>query len=413
MDCSFKKVSTFLAVVLGWSIIFELPYIRNSFYIPICQALNLTNKEFGALSSIYSCVCVAVYFLGGVLSDRIHSRWILLLPFVGTGLLGFWFSRFPNYRELKMIFALMGITTVMTFFSTAIRIFIGLGTRYEQGRLLGFAEAGKGVFAGLTFLIMQIMFRALGGSRFGFEWVIKSYAVLNIIVGIGMVLIVPDEYLYVRQTMTLRQELKKVVLNYRVWCMGIIVFLSYSMYTFLSFIPSFFLRVYGLSLETSQSISMWRYGLQVVGAILAGWLADKLKSSYKIIFGGFVIILFSLLNFLFQLHGSPHLLLGIMSFGILSITVYGGKALYYTTLSENFIDEACIGGTIGLIAAIGYLPDTFMYSMVGNWIDFGGQGYYKMFIYAIILTLIGIAVSGATLYGMRCRRKIRETDGRE
>lgn len=77
-------------------------------------------------------------------------------------------------------------------------------------------------------------------------------------------------------------------------------------------------------------------------------------------------------------------------------------------LSENSIDEACIGGTIGLIAAIGYLPDTFMYSMVGNWIDLGGQGYYKMFTYAIILTLIGIAVSGATLYGMKCRRRIRE-----
>ncbi len=215
MDCSFKKMSTFLAVVLGWSIIFELPYIRNSFYIPICQALNLTNKEFGALSSIYSCVCVAVYFMGGILSDRIHSRWILLLPFVGTGILGFWFSSFPDYGELKIIFALMGVTTVMTFFSTAIRIFISLGTRYEQGRILGLAEAGKGVFAGLTFLIIQIMFRALGGSRFGFEWVIKSYAVLNIIVGIGMVLIVPDEYLHVRQTMTLGQELKKVVLNYK------------------------------------------------------------------------------------------------------------------------------------------------------------------------------------------------------
>ncbi len=408
MDCSFKKMSTFLAVVLGWSIIFELPYIRNSFYIPICQALNLTNKEFGALSSIYSCVCVAVYFMGGILSDRIHSRWILLLPFVGTGILGFWFSSFPDYGELKIIFALMGVTTVMTFFSTAIRIFISLGTRYEQGRILGLAEAGKGVFAGLTFLIIQIMFRALGGSRFGFEWVIKSYAVLNIIVGIGMVLIVPDEYLHVRQTMTLGQELKKVVLNYKVWNMGLVVFLSYSMYTFLSFIPSFFLKVYGLSLETSQAISMWRYGMQVVGAILAGYLADKSKSSYKMIFGGFVIILVSLLNFLMQLHGSSFLLLGILGFGIFSITVYGTKALYYTMLSENSIDEACIGGTIGLIAAIGYLPDTFMYSMVGNWIDLGGQGYYKMFTYAIILTLIGIAVSGATLYGMKCRRRIRE-----
>lgn len=413
MDCNFKKVSTFLAVVLGWSIIFELPYIRNSFYIPICQALNLTNKEFGGLSSIYSCVCVIVYFFGGILSDRIHSRWILLLPFVGTGILGFWFSSFPDYEELKIIFALMGVTTVMTFFSTAIRILKCLGNRYEQGRIFGLTEAGKGAFAGLTFLVIQIMFRALGGSRFGFEWVIKSYSILNVIVGIGLVLIVPDEYLYVSQTMTLKQELKKVISDYRVWSMGLIVFLSYSMYTFLSFIPSFFLKVYGLSLETSQSISIWRYGMQVVGAILAGCLADKVKSSYKMLFGSFVIILLSLLNFLTQLHAVPSLIMGVIGFGIFSITVYGGKALYYTMLSENSIDEACIGGTVGLIAAIGYLPDTFMYSIVGNWIDLGGKGYYKMFTYAIILTLIGVLVTGMTLHGMKRKRRICETDRRE
>ena len=59
------------------------------------------------------------------------------------------------------------------------------------------------------------------------------------------------------------------------------------------------------------------------------------------------------------------------------------------------------------------MPDTFMYSMVGNWIDLGGKGYYKMFTYAIILTLIGVLVTGMTLYGMKRKRRICETDRRE
>lgn len=122
MNDSFKKISTFLVLVSGLALIFELPYIRNSFYVPICQALNLNNQEFGVLSSIYSTVSLVMYVAGGFLSDRLNSRWLLFLPFAGTGILGFWFSRFPDYGELKIIFALMGITTVMTFFSTSIRI---------------------------------------------------------------------------------------------------------------------------------------------------------------------------------------------------------------------------------------------------------------------------------------------------
>lgn len=233
----------------------------------------------------------------------------------------------------------MGITTVMTYYSTAVRILKGLGDNRGQIRIFGLTEAGKGVFVGLIFLITQTLFRELGGSGFGFEWVIKSYSILNVMVGIGIVLVVPDEYLYVKHTMTLKQELKKVILNYRVWNMEVIVFLSYSMYAFISFIPSFFLKIYGLSLETSQSISMWRYGLQVMGAVAVICLGNKVKSSYKIILGGFIIILISLLNFLFQLHAIPCLLLGVIGFGIFSITVYGIKALYYTLFWENSLDD--------------------------------------------------------------------------
>lgn len=397
MNHSFRKISTFMTVVFGLALIFEIPYIRNSFYVPICQTLNLTNQEFGVLSSIYSIVSLIVYIVGGFLSDRINSRWLLFLPFAGTGILGFWFSGFPDYGELKIIFALMGITTVMTFFSTGIRILKGLGDQYQQGRIFGWMEAGKGIFAGLAFFVIQILFESLGEGRFGFEWVIKAYAILNIMLGIGVVLVVPDEYLYVKQTVSIRQELKSVLLNPRVWIMCLVVFCAYSMYSILSFVPPFFLKAYSSSLEVSRSISTWRYCMQIVGAILAGYLADKVKSSYKIIFMGFIIMLASLLVFIIQPYDMSSVMLGLLGFIALSIAVYGVKGLYYAMLAENSIETSCIGGTVGLIAAIGYLPDTFMYSMVGNWIDAGLEGYYKMFTCAIIITLVGTVVTGAML----------------
>ena len=88
--------------------------------------------------------------------------------------------------------------------------------------------------------------------------------------------------------------------------------------------------------------------------------------------------------------------LGFIAF---SIAVYGIKGLYYALISENSIDSSCIGGTVGIVAAIGYLPDTFMYSMVGNWIDAGMDGYYRMFTYAIVVILLGTIVTGIMLTG--------------
>lgn len=261
-------------------------------------------------------------------------------------------------------------------------------------------EAGKGIFAGLAFFVIQLLFESLGEGRFGFEWVIKAYAILNIMLGIGVVLVVPDEYLYVERKMTLRQEIRTVLSNPRVWIMCLVVFSAYSMYALLSFVPPFFLKAYNSSMEVSRSLSTWRYGMQIVGAILAGYLADKARSSYKIIFGGFIIMLASILVFIIQPYDISSMMLGLLGFIALSIAVYGIKGLYYAMISENSIDSSCIGGTVGIVAAVGYLPDTFMHSMVGNWIDSGMDGYYKMFSFAVIVILIGTIVTGVALTGL-------------
>lgn len=140
--------------------------------------------------------------------------------------------------------------------------------------------------------------------------------------------------------------------------------------------------------------------MQIVGAILAGYLADKARSSYKIIFGGFIIMLASILVFIIQPYDISSMMLGLLGFIALSIAVYGIKGLYYAMISENSIDSSCIGGTVGIVAAVGYLPDTFMHSMVGNWIDSGMDGYYKMFSFAVIVILIGTIVTGVALTGL-------------
>ena len=46
---NFKKWMSLLVLCCGTGVIFQLPYIRNTFYVPLVEALNLTNEEFGLL----------------------------------------------------------------------------------------------------------------------------------------------------------------------------------------------------------------------------------------------------------------------------------------------------------------------------------------------------------------------------
>ena len=57
MNQSFvKKYGTLLLLAAGAGIIFQLPYIRETFYPQIQAAMNLSNAQMGLLSSGYATV---------------------------------------------------------------------------------------------------------------------------------------------------------------------------------------------------------------------------------------------------------------------------------------------------------------------------------------------------------------------
>lgn len=93
-----KKYGTLLLLATGAGIIFQLPYIRETFYPQIQEAMNLTNTQMGLLSSGYSSVALFSYFIGGIIADKFSARKLLAFSFITTGLLGLWFSTFPSYN---------------------------------------------------------------------------------------------------------------------------------------------------------------------------------------------------------------------------------------------------------------------------------------------------------------------------
>lgn len=102
--------------------------------------MNLTNEQMGLLSAGYAAMATVSYFIGGIVADKFSARKLLTFSFLATGGLGFWFSTFPGYEISRIIFILMGISTIITYWSACIKATRMLGDSSEQGRLFGLQE---------------------------------------------------------------------------------------------------------------------------------------------------------------------------------------------------------------------------------------------------------------------------------
>ena len=66
-------------------LIYQLPYLRYSYYDAMLNTFGYTNVELGNLMSVYGIGSVICYILGGVVADRFPSKYLLSLGQVLTG----------------------------------------------------------------------------------------------------------------------------------------------------------------------------------------------------------------------------------------------------------------------------------------------------------------------------------------
>ncbi len=399
MDKTFvKKYGTLLLLACGAGFIFQLPFIRETFYIPIQTAMGLSNAQMGKLSSWYAIVATPAYFLGGIVADRFSPKIMLTFSFVSTGLLGMWFSMFPGYKTSQLIFALMGFTTVMTYWSSVIKAVRMLGSSEEQGRLFGLQEGLRGFLnAGLVF-VMAAVYAGFADQVVGAAWAIRLCAVLLLVIGVLCWFVIDNP-----EKGTQTESLKELVSGTfqcmkisRVWLLTGIVFTAYCVYGLMSYINTYAVNVCGMSETAAANLGGIRYLLQGVGGVVGGFLADKIHSRLKVISISGGLLAVSWAAFIF-IPGNASALAGVIgNFFIGVILIYAIRSQYFADIDDAGLDVKITGRVSGILSTFGYLPDVFMFTLVGSWLDgaAGKAGYNKVFICAAVMGALCMLISG-------------------
>ena len=394
-----KKWGTLLLLAAGAGIIFQLPYIRETFYPQIQSAMHLTNAQMGLLSSGYATMATLSYFIGGAVADKFSARKLLTFSFIATGALGFWFSTFPSYNVARLIFVLMGITTIITFWSACIKATRMLGTPEEQGRLFGWQEGLRGVMNALLVFGMTAAYAHYAktvSDVAGASAAIKVCSAVVIIIGILNFIFIEDTE-KVENAPTIGEVTKglfKALAIPRVWLLVGIIFTAYSVYGLIGYVNTYAVNYYGLSATAGSTLGGFRYLLQGVGGIAGGFLADKLHSRIKVIVIGCALLACSFGLFIVLPIQAGLVTAVIANFICGLVFIYAVRSQYFAVHQDAGVTTEMSGRVSGIASAVGYTPDLFMYTLVGGWMDqYGAQGFKMTWGYAVVAALACIVVA--------------------
>lgn len=386
-----KKYGTLLLLATGAGIIFQLPYIRETFYVPIQNAMNLSNAQMGLLSSGYATMSLFSYFIGGIIADKFSARKLLTFSFIATGALGLWFSTFPGYTISRVIFVLMGISTIITYWSACIKATRMLGTEEEQGRLFGLQEGLRGIMNALLVFGMTAAFTHFANEVAGASAAIKVCSIVVIIIGILNFIFIEDTKKEENSEsfIEVTKGMFKALLIPRVWLLVAIVFTAYSVYGLIAYATTFAQKFYGLSAASAATLGGIRYLIQGAGGIVGGFLADKLKSRFKVIIGGCIGLALSFGLFIVVPSKASLCVMVVANFFVGLFFIYAVRSQYFAVHDDAGIPLNMSGRVSGIASCLGYTPDIFMYTLVGSWMDnYGRTGYNMTWAYAMVAAVL-------------------------
>lgn len=380
-------------LVLGASggAIFLLPFLREVFYQPLADALALDNTESGMLMSVFGVTSMLAYLPGGWLADRWSPRWLMSAGLVITGALGFWLATYPSYAVCLLIHGAWGVSIVLLFWASMLRMTRGWAGEDEQGRAFGWLESTRGVSEIALNSSALALFVLLGSSAGSLAGAITLLSSVIVLLGIACALCLDDRT--AGQAGMEAIGLKEFLVVWRmpaVWLIAVVVLTAYSAYWASFYFTPYAGDVFALSVGAAGAISVGRQWLKPLAAALAGVAADRFGVA-RTTTALFVVLTVSFGVFAVIPTGSGMLVFVLVNIALAAIAIFGLRGIYFALMEVGGVPAALTGTAVGVISVVGYTPDITM-PLIGGWLLDrypGGLGYRYYYAFTAALTAVG------------------------
>ena len=388
-----------LLVTLAGGCIFPLVYLRQNFEVTILQSFGISAVELRNIYSVMGLMFWITYIPSGWLADRVQPRYLMSFSLAVTGLLGIWFSTYPDHDSIRIIFLGWGISTGLTFWAAMLKAVAIIARPEEQGRFFGMLDGGRGLVEAVLATIAISLFAYLINSS-GQE---ASEALKRVIwFYISFVLIlVPLIFFVVSDTevdtqnsnplaiAVLLADFKTLLSKQEIWLAAVCILCGYQLF-WATYSFSAYLQVnFGLSAVTVGTITVAKLWMRPIGATTAGFLGDRFNREKVLAF----LLFFSSLTLasltLVSTQVGPSVLIGlVLTVGILT---YGVRGVFWSILESCNVEDRIKGLALGMLSFLGFAPDFYQPLISGKLLEvFPGRAGYDVYY----LGVAGMGVLG-------------------
>ena len=378
--------------VLGLSgaVIYLLPFLREIYYDPLREALNLSHSQSGALMATFGFASMLAYIPGGWIADRISSRILISGSLISTGLLGFAFATFPSYSVAIAIHALWGVTVTGMMWGALIKATRDWAPGSEQGKAFGMLEAGRGVSEAACYSIFLAVFANLGGDTRAFGQIIIQYSILHVALGVAAFLVIKPGVAAPAGDAPNSATFLRVLKMPQIWLIAIVILSVYSAYWGAYYFTPYASDVFLMSAVAAGAIGAGKVWLKPLAAAVAGFAADRIGVSRAVEIG-LVILTASFIGFVAMPGGQAMIALMAANIALASLAIFALRGIYFALLEECGVPTLVTGTATGVISVIAFTPDVFMPLVGGALLDAypGETGYRYYFGFITALCVCG------------------------
>ncbi|MEE8825098.1 inner membrane protein YihN [Lentilactobacillus sunkii] len=385
-----KQYMLLLLLGMAGGTIYDFPYIKYIFYNQMLSSMHITNTQLGLLTSIYGIGCMILYIPGGILADKMKSKNALIISLLGTALLAAIFGLTLNFTVAIIVWALLSFSSAFVFWSALIKAIRMIGGEQDSGKMYGIYYASNGLSAAvLNFLALWVYGNIHNNPKLAMTAAAISMASVIGIIAVLLIFFLPQDNELVHESQAPHfSDFKKIIFNPSVWIIAIVFFMTYGLFSGVSYLTPYLADVVGISNQTSSILGVVRNYVFLLLAPISGMIADRIFHSTLRWFSiGYVILALSLIG-ISVASSMPTSVVIIISLipGILALGLYG---IQFSIIAETKIPLALMGATTGFVSLIGYLPDMVLPTIFGRILDSQkNNGYHTIFLLLAVFAII-------------------------
>ncbi|MBI3311897.1 MAG: MFS transporter, partial [Serratia liquefaciens] len=195
------------------------------------------------------------------------------------------------------------------------------------------------------------------------------------------------------------------------WYCSMIIFGVYTIYAILSYSTNYLTEMYGMTLVAASYMGIVINKIfRAICGPLGGLITShsRLKSPTRVIQLLALVSLITLAALLVTNQQPGSVIVGIGLILLLAFACYASRGLYFACIGEVRTPKFIMGTTVGICSVIGFLPDVFVYPLVGHWQDTlpAAEAYRNLWLLGLAATSL-VVVFTYLLFN-----KIKTTDAK-